>query len=126
MNKRCFVVPVPSWEVREVIEETRARTVADPQNEQEKLDAPPNVLRLLWQEVNGLARQIGLTKASPEAPYNPYIYGGVFEALLQYRPSRLLLIDEVLRPSQSVYDLEVLSGILRPSADEAQQNNDTD
>lgn len=120
-EQTLFVVPVPSWEVREVIEARRARTVADPQNEQEKLDAPPNVLRLLWQEVNGLARQIGLTKASPEAPYNPYIYGGVFEALLQYRPSRLLLIDEVLRPSQSVYDLEVLSGILRPSAEEANE-----
>jgi hypothetical protein len=118
-EQTVFIVPVPSWEVREVIEETRKRTLADPQNEQEKLDAPPNVLRAMWQSVNGLARDIGLTKASPEAPYNPYIYGGVFEAILQYRPSKLLLIDQVLRPSHSVYQLEVLAGTLAPTAEEA-------
>ncbi len=120
-EQTLFVVPVPSWEVREVIETTRARTIADPQNEQEKLDAPPNVLQLMWQEVNRLARQIGLTKASPQTPYNPYIYGGVFEALLQHRPTKLLLIDQVLRPSRSVYDLAVLAGTLVPSAKEANQ-----
>ena len=120
-GQTLFVVPVPSWEVREVIEATRARTVAEPQNEQEKLDAPPNVLQLMWQEVNSLARQIGLTKASPQTPYNPYIYGGVFEALLQHRPTKLLLIDEVLRPSRSVYDLDVLAGTLVPTAEAANQ-----
>lgn len=120
-EQTLFVVPVPSWEVREVIEATRARTIADPQNEQEKLDAPPNVLQFMWQEVNRLARQIGLTKASPQTPYNPYIYGGVFEALLQHRPTKLLLIDQVLRPSRSVYDLAVLAGTLVPSAKEANQ-----
>lgn len=120
-DQTLFVVPVPSWEVREVIEATRARTVAEPQHEQEKLDAPPNVLQLMWQEVNRLARQIGLTKASPQTPYNPYIYGGVFEALLQFRPSKLLLIDQVLRPSRSVYELEVLAGTLQPTAEEANQ-----
>lgn len=118
-EQTLFVVPVPSWEVREVIEETRKRTLAEPQNEQEKLDAPPNVLRVMWEAVNGLARDIGLTKASPQTPYNPYIYGGVFEAILQFRPSQLLLIDEVLRPSQSVYELDVLAGTLVPTAEEA-------
>ena len=120
-EQTLFVVPVPSWEVREVIEKRRKRTLADPQNEQEKLDAPPNVLQAMWQEVNGLARQIGLTKASPQTPYNPYIYGGVFEALLHHRPRKLLLIDQVLRPSRSVYELEVLAGTLQPTADEANQ-----
>lgn len=118
-DQTLFVVPVPSWEVRDVIETTRARTVANPQNEQEKLDAPPNVLQKMWEAANGLAREIGLTKTSSQTPYNPYIYGGVFEALLQYRQSKLLLIDQVLRPSQSVYELDVLAGILQPSAEEA-------
>lgn len=118
-ERTLFVVPVPSWEVREVIETTRGRTVADPQNEQEKLDAPPNVLQKMWRTVNGLAREIGLTKTGSNTPYNPYIYGGVFEALLQHRPSKLLLIDQVLRPSRSVYDLDVLAGILQPTAEEA-------
>lgn len=120
-EQTLFVVPVPSWEVREVIESTRARTVAEPQNAQEKLDAPPNVLQLMWQEANRLAREIGLTKASPQTPYNPYIYGGVFEALLQHRPSKMLLIDQILRPSRSVYDLDVLTGMLKPTPEEANQ-----
>ncbi len=118
-EQTVFIVPVPSWEVREVIEETRKRTLADPQNEQEKLDAPPNVLQAMWEAVNGLARDIGLTKASPQTPYNPYIYGGVFEAILHYRPSKLLLIDQVLRPSRSVYELDLLAGTLVPTAEEA-------
>jgi hypothetical protein len=118
-DQTLFVVPVPSWDVRDVIETTRARTLADPQNEEERLDAPPNVLQKMWRAINGLAREIGLTKTGSNTPYNPYIYGGVFEALLQHRPSKLLLIDQVLRPSQSVYELDVLAGRLQPSAEEA-------
>ena len=102
-----FIVPVPSWEVRAVIEERRARTIADPQHEREKLDAPPNVLRALWEQVNSLAREIRLTKANPKTAYNPYIYGGVYQALLQHRHHKLLLIDQVLRPKQSVYELDM-------------------
>lgn len=116
-----FIIPVPSWEVRAVIEETRARTLADPQNELEKLDAPPNVLEAMWQEVNALAHQIGLTKANPKTPYNPYIYGGVYEALLQNRHSKTLLIDQVLRPSQSVYELEVVTAVLQADAAQVEQ-----
>lgn len=116
-----FVIPVPSWEVRTVIEETRARTLADPQNEQEKLDAPPNVLEAMWQAINALAREIGLTKANPKTPYNPYIYGGVYEALLQNRHSQTILIDQVLRPSQSVYALDVVTAVLQADAAQAEQ-----
>lgn len=114
-----FVTPVPSWEVRAVIEKAREKSIANPQNENEKLDAPPNVLRALWREVNDLARQIGLTKAGPDTPYNPYIYAGVYEALLQNRHSRSIPIDQVLRPKQSVYDLDVVKGQLRASTREA-------
>lgn len=116
-----FVIPVPSWEVREVIEATRARTIADPQHEREKLDAPPNVLRALWEEVNSLAREIQLTKANPKTPYNPYIYGGVYKALLQHRHARALLIDQVLRPARSVYELDVVVSQLQATAVEVQQ-----
>lgn len=100
-----FVLPVPSWEVRTAIEDARARTLADPQHERETRDASPAVLQALWQEVNGVARQMGLTKASPTTPYNPYIYGGVFQALLRERRLQTLLVDEVLHPDRSVYEL---------------------
>ena len=108
-----FVLPVPSWEVRAAIEDARARTLADPQHEREKRDASPAVLQALWQEVNGLARQMGLTKASPTTPYNPYIYGGVFQALLQHRHLQTLLVDEVLHPKQSVYELAQIASELQ-------------
>jgi hypothetical protein len=116
-----FVVPVPSWEVREVIEATRARTIADPQHEREKLDAPPNVLQALWEQVNSLARDIRLTKANPQTPYNPYIYGGVYQALLQHRHAQLLLIDQVLRPSQSVYEMDIVVSQLQAKSAEVEK-----
>lgn len=113
-----FVIPVPSWEVREVIEAARARTLADPQHEQEKQDAAPNVLQALWEEVNDLARQMQLTKANPKTPYNPYIYGGVYEALLRHRHIKTLLIDQVLRPIKSVYEMDVVESQLQATAAE--------
>ena len=113
-----FVIPVPSWEVRAVIEKRRARTIADPQHEWEKLDAPPNVLQALWEEINSLAREIRLTKANPQTPYNPYIYGGVYEALLQHRHTKSLLIDQVLRPAKSVYEMDVVVSQLQATADD--------
>ena len=117
-NQACFVVPVPSWEVREVIEKSRERSIAEPQNEREKLDAPPNVLRNLWKQLNAFARDIGLTKAGDEAPFNPYIYGGVYEALLQHRNMQTLTIEKVLRPERSVYDLDVVESELFATKDE--------
>lgn len=121
-NERVrFVTPVPSWEVREVIEKSREKTISNPANEKEKLDAPPNVLRALWQEVNTLAREIGITKARPDSPYNPYIYGGVYEALLQHRHAISVLVNVVLNPAGSVYDMEVIESVLTASQEEAER-----
>lgn len=114
-----FVVPIPSWQVRAVIEKTRESTVAEPRNKFEKLDAPPNVMRLLWEEVNRVARETGLTKARPESPYNPYIYGGVYEMLLRHRPTTTLMINEILRPTQSVYALDFDVVRMQPTPEEA-------
>ena len=57
-EQATFVVPVPSWEVRAVIEKAREDSIANPKHENEKLDAEPAVLRALWQDVNALARQM--------------------------------------------------------------------
>ncbi|MEM7114027.1 MAG: hypothetical protein AAF614_16450 [Chloroflexota bacterium] len=110
-----FVTPVPSWEVRAVIEKAREKSIAQPKHELEKQDAPPNVLRELWTEVNHLARRMQLTKARPDAEYNPYIYGGVYEAILQHRHSRVLLVDQVLKPKRSVYELDIATSVLQAS-----------
>lgn len=113
-----FVIPVPSWEVRTIIEERRASTIASPQHERETLDAPPNVLQALWVELNAFAREMGLTKTNPDTPYNPYIYGGVYEALLRYRHQQFLLIEQPLKPKQSVYELDVVVSTLLAEPDE--------
>ncbi|MEM7290955.1 MAG: hypothetical protein AAF412_11415 [Pseudomonadota bacterium] len=120
-EKVRFVTPVPSWEVREVIEQSREKTISNPANEKEKLDAPPNVLHALWQEVNTLAREIGITKARPDSPYNPYIYGGVYEALLRHRNATSVLVNVVLNPAGSVYDLDVVESVLMASSEEAER-----
>ena len=117
----AYIVPVPSWEVREAIEQSRAQTIANPQNEIEKQDASPAVLRALWAELNTLARDIKLTKARPDSPYNPYIYGGVYEALLKHRHHQLLLVDQVLRPNSSVYELGVAASVLQATSAEIAQ-----
>ncbi len=119
-----YLIPVPSWEVREVIEKSREKTIADPQHEKEKLDAPPHVLRALWQEVNVLARRIGITKAKPDAPYNPYIYGGVYEALLKHRHVTSLLVNVVLKPARSVYETGLVESELAASEEEVQRYMD--
>ena len=120
-EKVKFVTPVPSWEVREVIEKSREKTISNPSNEKEKLDAPPNVLRALWQEVNTLAREIGITKARPDSPYNPYIYGGVYEALLQHRNAISVLVNVVLNPAGSVYEMDVIESVQMASDEEAER-----
>jgi len=114
-RKSEFVVPVPSKAVRSVIEQARERTINNPQHEKEEKDAPPPVLRAMWQEVNALARQIGLAQTEPDAPYDPAIYGGVYAHLLQHRHHQLLPIGEVLQSQGSVYQSAVETQVLAAS-----------
>lgn len=116
-EESIFFVPVPSWEVREVIENKRAASLEEPQNALEQADASPQVMAALWQEVNTVARDINLTKANAETPYNPYIYGGVYERILKNRPNAALVVNDILEPVASVYEHKVQRHYLR--ADEA-------
>ena len=116
-----FLVPVPSKDVRAVIEQAREKTIADPQHEKEKMDAPPNVLRALWADVNRLAEQIKVKGTSANSSYDPYIYGGVYDALLRHRHHQIVMIDQVLRPQGSVYDLDVATSLLEATSAEVMQ-----
>ena len=116
-----FVVPVPSIEVRAVIEAARARTIAEPQHEKEAQDAPPNVLQALWREIDQLAHKIGLRDSEVDGRYDPAIYGGIYTALLQHRYHRLLSIDQLFRPRGSVYDSVEATSILAATPDEAER-----
>ena len=78
-----FLLPVPSVELRTHIESQRERSIAAPRHENEAHDAPPDLLRGLWRDLNQVAIQLGLARGrqSNDAPYSPEIYAAV------YRPS---------------------------------------
>lgn len=106
-NQRTkFVLPLPSRAVRAIIEARRASTIANPQHENESQDAPPDLLRALWNDLNRVARQLGANDAAEaESPYAPEIYEAVYRHLLRHRQVISLSIDEPLQPAGSVYEL---------------------
>lgn len=114
-----FVIPTPSVGVRTAIEQARQATITQPQHEREAADAPPNVLQGLWEELYQLAGVLGLLEAEDETPpYDPTVYAGVYEHLLQHRPQTVLAVDELLRPSGSVYDVPGIVSELAASPEE--------
>ena len=102
-----FVVPVPSKEVRQIIEASRERTIAKPQHKNETQNAPPDLLRALWQDLYRVAVRLHLTELQAgEIPYSPAIYAAVYRHLLQHRHFQILAIDEPLKPAASVYEFD--------------------
>ena len=102
-----FVLPLPSREVRALIERRRAASIAHPAHENESQDAPPDLLRALWQDLYRIAVQLGIAEAlAQDAPYSPEIYEATYRHLLRHRQLIVLPIDEPLRPVASVYDFD--------------------
>ena len=118
-----YLVPVPSKRIRQKIEAARIASIANPRNEKEVKDAEPQVLKDNWEETFKLAFKLGLVESVPfdgEIEYEPRAYAGVFEHLLQHRPSQTLHVDLDLKPSGSVYDLENIAS--EPKASQAEVN----
>jgi DNA polymerase III delta prime subunit len=129
-----FVIPVPSREVRTFLETERERRTVHPLHAQESEDAPPQVLRDLWQALVEVARTLGLASDAPassdggllphgraaEAPYDPLVYRRVYERLLRHRHTDVVPLDRIL-PTEalSVYDFAVPRQELAPSPAEA-------
>ncbi len=109
-----FVVPAPSKALREVIEAARAASIAQPRHENEKWDAPPNVLQMLWEDLHAAAVWDGLTD-SKTADYDPAVYLAAFERLLRHRNSETVLIDQQFKSQTSAYDLPPIASQLRAS-----------
>jgi hypothetical protein len=116
-----FVIPVPSVEVRRVVEAERERRATRPLHPREREDAPPSVLRDLWRELSDVAGRLGLGGAtSPDAPYDPEIYRRVYESVLARRHAEVVRLDTVLPTGAlSVYDFAVAHASLVPGGDEA-------
>ncbi len=98
-----FVLPAPSVEVRAAIEAKRARSIAAPRHENEAQDAPPELLRALWQDLHTVAFRLGLVKSRENAPYSPAVYASVYSHLLANRHYSIANIQHKLPTSESVY-----------------------
>ncbi len=115
-----FVVPVPSKEVRAVIETSRERTIARPRHPNETEDAPPDLLRALWQDLHRTAVRLRLAESDADAPYSPPIYAAVYRHLLQHRHVQILPLNEPLEPAASVYEFDADPPQLRADSAQAQ------
>jgi hypothetical protein len=116
-----FLIPLPSREVRALIESRRERSIAEPQHKNETHDAPPDLLRALWADLHRVAATLGLASATAgDAPYSPDLYEAVYRHLLQHRHAGALPINEPLQPTVSVYDHVELLPVLRATAAQAE------
>ncbi len=118
-NTTTFVVPAPSKEIRAAIEAARAASIANPRDEHEKWDAPPNVLQMVWDDVYNMAYRTGITTETTSA-YSPEVYLRVFDTLLAKRNSTNILIDMHLHPTESAYVLPPIVSELRADPDQVE------
>src|SRR5262249_22995412 len=118
----CFALPIPSAEVRGVLESERERRVASPLPRRGREDAPPRVLRDLWSQLVGLGPSLGLPPSTPadQTPYDPQLYRRAYETVLRHRHVEIVSLDTVLPTAAfSVYDFAVGRRDLVPSETEA-------
>jgi hypothetical protein len=71
-----FLVPVPSREVRHVIEAARAREMASPIHERERANAIPRLVQSLWEEITVVARELGVDRPPKGFLTNPSLRPG--------------------------------------------------
>jgi hypothetical protein len=117
-----FVLPVPSREVRAVIEAARERSMASPSHDRERADAAPNVLRALWEDVYREGYGAGIVAAPPEGPipYDPAAYRAVYLSWLRHRHVVVLDMDRRLSAGGSVYAVGAIAGELAPRSNEVE------
>ena len=117
-----FATPVPSAAVREVIENARGRTFANPAHPRERADAPPELMRRAWQELRAHAVSIGAAPAAGaegNAAYDPQTYAAVYGHLLRHRHALTLQMNVQLAHRTSVYELGAHARELVPREGEA-------
>ena len=103
-----FATPVPSAAVREVIENARGRTFANPAHPRERADAPPELMRSAWRELLSHAVSIGAAPAAGagrNTAYDPQAYAAVHSHLLRHRHAITLQMNLQLAHRTSVYEL---------------------
>jgi len=118
-----FAIPVPSLEVRQFLELERARRIHQPAHNREREDAPPDVLRALWEQLADVGRVLGVDRgAAPTAPtpYDPALYERVYRHVLRHRHVERLVVDKLLATTaRSVYDFAISTHEVVPTPNEA-------
>lgn len=115
-----FATPVPSAVVREAIETARGRTFSQPAHPRERADAPPELLRMAWQELHAHAVSIGVAQAGTgPALFDSAAYAAVHRHLLRHRHALTIWMNVQLAHRKSVYDLDIGAQELTPREGEA-------
>lgn len=119
-QRTCFLLPVPSVELRAHIEWQRGRSISVPRHKNEAQDASPDLLRALWRDLYQVAYQLELASATEDNPaYSPEIYAAVYRHLLQHRHVEQIDLCRPLPAAASVYEgLDALP-LLRATSAEA-------
>ena len=113
-----FVIAVPSREVRSFLEAQRERRAGTPLHPREREDAPPHVLRDLWQNLAVIAG----TAAEGPVPYDPVVYTRVYQQVLRHRNTEMVELDVILPTERlSVYDFAVAPRDLVPTDADAER-----
>ena len=117
-----FLIPVPSREVRQVIEAARVREMASPTHERERANAVPSLVQALWVEVAAVARELGVESGSgPAGDFDPELYAGVYERLLRHRHVARLDVAAALPVQASVYDALAVASELMPTPEDVKR-----
>ena len=95
-EKTKVVVPIPTKEVRQKIEENRKKQV----DEDAKVwsGAKPSVMYMLWKMICEIANEFGMDiNLDGIPPYSPGIYEYVYSIILKHRNFEPLIVNEVFK-----------------------------
>ena len=113
-----FIVPVPSREVRRVIESARASEMADPRHERDAASAPPHLVRWHWEELERTAAALGVSGPGPRGEYDPDLYAAVYRRLLRHRHAIVLPVGATVAVEGSAHEPPPLASELVPAPEE--------
>ena len=105
------LIPVPSREVRRVIEDARARDMAVPVRPGERSSAPPHLVDAHWLELERVADTLGIVVPGLRGTYDPDLYATVFRRALRHRRTievpitRVLEVDPEVEPPVGATDI---------------------
>jgi hypothetical protein len=93
-EKTRFLIPVPSAELRDVMERARRVDVAGSGSRRDTTSAPPHLVASYWRDLVTVARNLGLTPSS--SGYDPPLYRATYLRVLRHRHASALALEEIV------------------------------